>query len=68
MGNGTKRFNEIEKYICSLPESKQLYAIYYYRWCLNRQTRHFINKPYIELNWKNKQTVENQIDTIMYKI
>ncbi|KKM22139.1 hypothetical protein LCGC14_1628270 [marine sediment metagenome] len=64
MGNGTKRFVQIEKYICSLRESKQLYAIYYYRWCLNHHTRHFINKPYIDLKWKSKQAVENQIDEV----
>ncbi len=68
MQNGTRRFNEIEKYICGLQESKQLYAICYYRWCLNRQTRHFINKPYIDLHWKSKLAVENEIDDIMYKI
>lgn len=69
MQNGTKRFNQVEAYICSIrSKAKREYAIRFYHAFLNNIQfhSHTYNKNIVSLN--TQFAIESNIKEIMYKI
>ncbi len=64
MGNGTKRFVQIEKYICSLPENKQSFAVRYYSSMLNHPGKAIHHNLSHDVSFR----ISSKIQEIMYKI
>lgn len=67
MGNGTKRFNEIENYCLSFKKGdvRRSYAILYYHHLINNIKNIKFNEP---INITSKRNIEHVIQEIMYKI